>query len=1301
MAKILVLVHGLGGTINKTWGKFPDLLQKDPELDFNIVQYGYESPHPLSWKFWSRGTSILNISNGLLTDIKYNCDLENDEIILVGHSLGGIVIKKMLLRIKTLDLQHNITKVCFVDVPHDGSGYANVGKYISFRNKHLKELCRDSSQLDDLNDQWVDSGLNNKFEILSIIAANDDIVSSSSSKSIFRNHPVETINNVNHETIAKPEDRNSSAYKVLKRFAVQKSTVNRYKNSASRDLDDWKRIERRNHSYSYVSDEKRQSDLDSAVKAIDSKQAIIRLTGASGLGKTRLLMEAIEQSETIDEDCILVFDASGYEKEIRESVRKAVDENAYGLIIIENCRVDLHEDLVSEIKKIKCELRIVTNGYSHESVNDSIHIQLAPLSDETIKELLSPILTNLEGSDLERIAKFVQGYPLMATLIAEQYLSDGMLLGAISESSIVRKLIRGDDGINEDEKDMLSACSLFDGFGVEQGEARKEAKFIAEQVANLTLALFDKVIHKFTKRQLINRASRFARVVPKPLALSLAGDWWEETSYDQQKQLIDNLPETLMDSFCTQAKYLDRQSNVQRFTEKLFSYKSPFGQAEVLTSSKGSRLFRALTEVNPETTSSALYRTLKDLTNEEIKNINSDARRNFVWGLEKLCFHSHIFEEASWCLLLLASAETESFSNNATGIFSQLFRIYLSGTGAKPEDRYNILQKALKLNQFEVDMVLLEALEEAVDTYGGSRAIGAEYQGTKAPLLEWQPKKWQEIFDYWQEIFDFAISMIDRGESQKLKVLEIIGNSIRGLVANGRLKMLDDAIKKVVKANGRYWPAALGSIKNTLEYDSKGLNEESISALDSWLSLLNPGDGTIEEKLKIVVVNPPWEHHKEEDGSLTDLAAKNAKKLAKSVAKDIDSLFPYIHLLLKGNQNQSFVFGHQIALELKVDDTARIIDLCFENLIKSKSRNIRFVLGVYSGVFDKYPEKWEKLVNKIFENEEYKVFYPEIVCTGDIHENHLKKLLGLIHKGVISPNSVNSLSYGRSTESIDPDTIGNFCVSLSEIGNEGAWIGLNIIFMYTYSNKEAIKKIREIIKLVVTKIVFEKDSKKNTTDTYHWYQMALTLLKQHDEEFALALGKQILLSCKKGVNYGDLWHYIKPLLTVLMQQYYDILWPIYGEAIVQAEGMERFYLKNLLDKENRSSRQKESVLSGIPIKILISWCHQHPNIGPAFIARCAGIYEIVEEEKKPSELFIQFLESFGDDESVGSAFASSIYPRSWSGSLVPYLEKDRAALTPLLGHKNGNVNRWVKRLIKNINSQIDSECRRDSEQNFR
>jgi hypothetical protein len=1018
----------------------------------------------------------------------------------------------------------------------------------------------------------------------------------------------------------------------------------------------------------------------------------------SGLGKTRLLLEAIDASTSIDDSCVLIFNAPGYDTTIKESIRSMAGDCVQGLAVIENCSIDLHNHLAKEVNKTECSLKLVTVGYSDGQVDDSIHIQLSPLSDEAIKQVLSPILVGMDSRDVDRVARFAQGYPLMATLIAEQYQKEGRLLGSIESSSVVRKLIEGDGGITGAEKEVLSACSLFDVFGTAECTSGEEARFIAEDVAGSDLKIFDRVLKIFTGRQIINRAGRYARLVPKPLALTLASEWWEETSYDRQKQLIDTLPDSLMHSFCTQASYLDDQPSVQKFSNRLFGGQSAFVQAEALLTERGSKLFRAFVEVNPESTSDALYHVLSEYGHEQIQGVDGDVRRNLVWGLEKLCFHADSFEKSAWCMLLLASAENENWSNNATGMFAQLFRFNLSGTQAKPNIRFELLRRAIEIDQSNIDMVVLEALNQAISTYGGMRTVGAEYQGTKAPLEEWRPELWQEVFDFWQQAFDLMLVLFERGDAQKEKVLSDIGHSIRGFVARGRIEMLDAVIRKVVSINGLYWPSALESIKNTFEYDSIGMKQEVADALNGWLELLSPDEAELSEKLKILVTNPPWEHHKGEDGQYVDVAAENAKALATELSHNIDELTPHLCLLLHGEQKQSYAFGYQLAHDLA--DAKPLLDLALKSFVTIEQPDSRLILGLYRGIFERSPELWQENIDRLLADEQLVYLYADLIRTGDIQKTHLDTLLKLIQRGVLSPNSANTLSYGSVTDGIEPDVIANFCLQLAELGDRASWSALNVIYMYCFSNKGSIVKLRDQLKLLVTAVPLHKGQEGTATDVHHWHDMAEKLLKVRDQKFAVALTHQLFAASKYGLNHGDIWSYIKPLMLNLMSEYSDTLWPIFGDAIVQAEEIERYRLQQLLDRETGLVGNMPSVLSVVPVKSIIEWCSTLPDLGPVFIARCLNVLETIEEQQQPSALFVALLENFGNNQGVANELSANMGTRGWSGSLVPYLESDKTTLSSLLDHENANVRRWVKDNIAYINRQITDESMRDEERDL-
>lgn len=1296
MAKKIILVHGLGGSKEKTWGKFPELIEADHDLGFSVILAGYKSPsliNPVNW--FRRAPSIANIANGLITEISARCDLQNDEIVLVGHSLGGVVVKKALLILENKGVPNKIRKVCFFDVPHDGSGYANIGNKVQRRNRHLSALCRDSSELDDLNDQWVASNLSDRLTVLSVVAANDGVVSSSSSKSIFRDSQVETINDVDHLSIVKPEDEKALSYIVFKRFVLSKNNVLRYAGYNSRDFHDWRAVER-NHSFNFVSDDQRKRNLEALVEAVEIAGAVVRLTGASGLGKSRILIEAIVLAQTIDESSVLIFDAPGYENAIRERVRCMVDEQAQGLVVVENCSVELHNHLASEVKKTECNLKVVTVGYADDQVESSIQIRLAPLSDDAVQEILMPILSGMDSSEVSRIAKFAQGYPLMATLIAEQYQKEGRLLGSIEASSVIRKLIEGNDNATGEDKTILSACSLFDVFGTSEGEAGEEARFIAEDVAGSTRASFDRVLKTFAKRQIIHRAGRYARVVPKPLALTLAAEWWEEASTDRQKLLIETLPESLLQSFCTQVRYLDDLPSVQRFSDRLFLGPTPFVPAEELLTERGSKLFRAFVEVNPGATSDALYMVLAKLTKDQLKNIKGNVRRNLVWGLEKLCFRETFFSKSAWSLLLLASEENETWSNNATGVLTQLFRLNLSGTQAPPSDRFALLERALARDDANVDLVVTECLSEAISTRGHTRTIGAEFQGTKAKLEEWRPRTWIEAFDYWGRAFDLLLDVFKRGEAVQDRVKNIIGYSIRDYIRIGRLEILDNAIKKVVAENGPCWPEATDSLQSFFRHDAGKYENIDINLINSWVDLLNPENASLSEKLKIIVTNAPSDYVKDDSGNYVNLAEQKARALAKSLARDIEGLVDgEMDLLFEGSQNQAYAFGWELALE--ANDLDYLINSVFQRMSSISTPNTQFLTGVFKGLFQRSRERWEVAIAYAKKNPDVNPYFVDLIGTGKITNRNLDDILTLAESGVVPAWNVRTLAHGGRLDHLDPATVLEFSRNSSCISEEFQWAGLDIVYMYCFSRPERVNEIEPDLRKFILDIPLHRGHQNAVVDFHQWSDLAGKLLETGGQSFALALVNQILSANSRGIDYGALRSYVKPLLKNILESFSSEVWPVIGDAVCRAKSVERLGLNELLEGEQDFDDMTPGPISFIPVTTLMKWCEENRELGPVFIGECVNVFYVHDKEKSPSDLFVALLEKFGDDEKVSAALARNLASGGWSGSLIPYLESDKAALMPLTDHSNPNVREWVQKYTLYLDKRIEKEAERDDE----
>ncbi|HDX8379802.1 TPA: hypothetical protein RQM98_002071 [Aeromonas salmonicida] len=1301
MAKYIVFVHGLGGEKDNTWGRFPQFIMDDEEIEHTIIQYGYTSPHPIKQCFLS-APSILSIANGLLTDLTTRCDLDKDEIILVGHSLGGLVIRRMLLRLDAKGTSHNIRKVCFFDVPHEGSGFAKVGKHIALLNRHLKSLASNSTELDDLNEQWIDKKLDEHLNILSIIDANETVVSAMSSKSIFRHHPIETINEVNHSSIVKPNSENDTVVLLLKSFIKNSPSVGNFNLDAAKPIKEWLKYDERKHELAYEEDEPRKVAFSALSEAINSNKCYVRLTGLSGLGKSRLLIEYKNRNNLRDNDFI-IFSGTENIYTVQESIKTAAENRAEGFIIIDNCSVELHNYATNAIEVNNSPLKLITTYFYHEEdkkLTNSIRIKLEKLASEQISNIIDSRLPDLEPSSKKQLEKFIEGFPLLAQMTTKELQQEGCVTTRFDESNLVEKLINGDGTLSDQARELLKVFSLFDYFRFQKGsrnDVNEDAEFL-KRIAGTDQITFENTIMTFNGKELINCTGSLARVVPKPLALNLAMEWWNTSAFDRQSEIVFNLPAMLHDSFCAQIKYLDSSINVQSFVENFCAANHPFGQAELLLSKQGSRLFRALVEVNPTVTNNQLYRVISQLNDKEIVSIEGTIRRNLVWALEMLVFHKSCFDKSAWTLFKLAQFETENYSNNALGQFSQLFRLQLSGTEADLDQRLAILHNALDLDLESADVVIIDAIKTAMDTHGSTRTIGAEFQGTKPELKEWAPKNYQEIYDYWQSLLDILLIILKRGHLIE-QVKNAFGHEIRGLIRYQLLEKMDFFIKEVIKLTGKYWPAADQSITHALHYDAKGINQDKINYLKSWEKLLSPDEDSIEEQLKLVILNPSREHVIDENGHYTDVAAEDAKDLAKALKGRLTDLYKNFELLMTfPEQKQTWNFAKHLVLE--ADDAEELLNSTLNYFRKHNTINTQFLSGLLSGLNIKEPSKWKETIELIGSDENLIKYYPDAIRTGRFEISHLDVFIKLIAEEKLPSYSASILVYGRATEHLTEMEISRFCMSLSKIDATAIWVALDNINMYTHGRHDVdFTPLNPTLVHLVLNVSFKKENKTRHSDSYHWLNAVERLLKSEDAEFALKLCLHIIDQvCEHDVDYSDLWDYLSNAFYKAFELHSNYIWPKIADKFTDNNAIKQYRLIDLLGSGKSYKNRDKSIFDIIEPEMVIDWCKD--KVALRIVGRAIPMFISNGEERIVNPLIVKLISEFSDNKSFLNEISANFSSRSWSGSLVPYLEADKQILQTLTDHANIKVRNWAIGFIENIDIQIEYEEKCDAEEDM-
>lgn len=212
---LILFVHGLGGDAT-TWGQFPHLLNMDPDLRDTWRAELFSFPTKiLSLPFSSNTPRLQMLADGLRDTITYRYkDAAN--IVLACHSLGGLVARRYLLDQFKRGLESPVRTLLLFATPNDGAGLAAVARMFNFWNFQIRQLCRNSDVIDDLDLDWRQADIDGKISVTCFVGSADKVVSESSARGHWLPEQVKVILGADHRSIVKPASRDTMQYLILK-----------------------------------------------------------------------------------------------------------------------------------------------------------------------------------------------------------------------------------------------------------------------------------------------------------------------------------------------------------------------------------------------------------------------------------------------------------------------------------------------------------------------------------------------------------------------------------------------------------------------------------------------------------------------------------------------------------------------------------------------------------------------------------------------------------------------------------------------------------------------------------------------------------------------------------------------------------------------------------------------------------------------------------------------------------------------------------------------------------------------------
>ncbi|MEJ1418924.1 MAG: HNH endonuclease [Candidatus Sedimenticola sp. (ex Thyasira tokunagai)] len=234
----VILVHGLGGDPYDTWQSlrnpqecWPKWLAEDIE-GLVVWTVGYEAAVS---RWHGSAMHLIDRATNVLERILLEPKLQTGEIVLVGHSLGGLVIKQLIRTADSMMYQRHdaaafvkrVRRIAFLATPHSGSDLATWGDRLRVfirPSAATASLVRNDPNLRELNFWYREWSAAHDVAHLILTESQPThivglVVKPDSSDPGLASRPISI--DADHITICKPKDHSSEIYLLIRDFITR------------------------------------------------------------------------------------------------------------------------------------------------------------------------------------------------------------------------------------------------------------------------------------------------------------------------------------------------------------------------------------------------------------------------------------------------------------------------------------------------------------------------------------------------------------------------------------------------------------------------------------------------------------------------------------------------------------------------------------------------------------------------------------------------------------------------------------------------------------------------------------------------------------------------------------------------------------------------------------------------------------------------------------------------------------------------------------------------------------------------
>ncbi len=1033
----------------------------------------------------------------------------------------------------------------------------------------------------------------------------------------------------------------------------------------------------------------------------------LRVLGEPGIGKTKLVLEATKVDDL--SPLVVYCTASQFLDSVllNEILR---DDNSFSVVlIIDECNPDNRSYFWNKLKHRGSKIKLITiyNDYEEKS-GDINYYDAPPLDNEQICSIVQSY-TNISNADANRWAELCSGSPRVAHVIGENLVNhpEDLLKPPGTVDIWERYIVAGDEPNREQTEQrrlVLQYLSLFKRFGFERtvaSEAEAIAKKVIEADNRITLDKFHSIIHQLRDRKIL-QGEFTLYITPKALHIKLWTQWWEirRLTFNLETFTQDLEPE-LVEYFYDMFVYAAESEAALNVVKKLLGPNGPFQDNKYLKTRMGSRFFLALSEADPESALKCLMRTIGTWDKETLLKF-TDGRRLVIWALEKIAIWQKLFPDAARLLLALGEAENERISNNASGVFADLFSLGPGGvapTEASPIERLPILKEAFESGSKERQTLAIKACNKGLISDHFSRTSGAEYQGLRGIPKLWEPKTYGEWWDAYSQIWQLLSEQLEHLPEGERK--EAVGILLGRAGSLGRIPALGDMIVNTVETITEKKYASGKQIIETISrilfhddsyIDNKGLPSVVRQRFEEIRDGLIGSDyhSQMQRYVGMDLLEDELLEH-EEGVNPTQLYLET---LAKQSIDNPDLLKSELSWLVTTDAKNGNRFGNELGQQ---DEELSLLPTLLDAQRSAVDNASTYFLGGYfHAIFDKDMKQWEAQLDNLRKDTTLNTIVPSLTHYSGLTDQAGLRILNLAKSGIINIYDFEIFIFRNAITSLSENVFKTWIEFLLKKSDRSAVeIALKLFYNYYISQKPEPTLPDETTYCLLSHSELYNDSDNyhySTMTDFYWTEIAKTFLSLNPQK-ALELAKLMLVSFGNDKTMFDSFSQSCTFLTEATKQHPAEVWNYVSKYLGKYDNFSRtISIGNWLREADLSDKEEDKekgALTLIPREYIWEWINKDVENRAWYLASEFVPKTLLIEEWNDS-LARDLLVRYGDREDVRNTLISNYSSEAfWGPASLHYEEKVQKLVDIQNNDNDDRVNRWINEFVPFLKEQIE------------